>query len=337
MTKHKCNKSLTLAIAFVLGCCVLTAPEAAGAQEVQAQMAFDLEGITVEAARPDWESKLSPGSVTVIRPDDYKGEQKTLPDLMRKVPGVHVREVNGKGQYTTVTVRGSTAAQVGVFIDGVLSNLGGDSAADLSTIPVANVERIEVYRGYIPARFAGTYIGGVINIVTKKPEKADVSVELGKSSYGGKKGAVEVTAPLGSGSLMFGTNYESSDGDFKYKNYAAGISAEGTAADIVANQYNIDNFHAIKIDEYKDKLNLTTQEVEQYKANSDAWYEFVNDSNNGFADRYTQGSSLAFTTEEALNDVTPGKSTSYANYEQQLANAKKKLNAEKNANRWRKY
>ena len=337
MTKHKCNKSLTLAIAFVLGCCVLTAPEAAGAQEVQAQMAFDLEGITVEAARPDWESKLSPGSVTVIRPDDYKGEQKTLPDLMRKVPGVHVREVNGKGQYTTVTVRGSTAAQVGVFIDGVLSNLGGDSAADLSTIPVANVERIEVYRGYIPARFAGTYIGGVINIVTKKPEKADVSVELGKSSYGGKKGAVEVTAPLGSGSLMFGTNYESSDGDFKYKNYAAGISAEGTAADIAANQYNIDNFHAIKIDEYKDELNLTTQEVEQYKANSDAWYEFVNDSNNGFADRYTQGSSLAFTTEEALNDVTPGKSTSYANYEQQLANAKKKLNAEKNANRWRKY
>ena len=88
-------------------------------------MDFTLEGVTVEAKRPDWEAKLSPGTVTVIRPDDYKGEQKDLPDLLKMVPGVHVRELNGKGQYTTVSVRGSTAAQVGVFVDGVLFNLGG--------------------------------------------------------------------------------------------------------------------------------------------------------------------------------------------------------------------
>lgn len=99
-------------------------------------MSFKMEGVTVEARRPDWEQKLSPGTVTVIRPEQYKGEQKSLPDLLKNVPGVHVREVNGKGQYTTVTVRGSTAAQVGVFVDGVLSNLGGDAAVDISTIPV---------------------------------------------------------------------------------------------------------------------------------------------------------------------------------------------------------
>lgn len=148
---------------------------------------FQLETITVEAKRPDWERKLSPGTVTIIRPADYKGEQKTLPDLLKEVPGVHVREVNGKGQYTTVTVRGSTAAQVGVFVDGVMTNLGGDAAVDISTIPVKNVERIEVYRGYIPARFGGTFIGGVINVVTKKPEKADINAEIGKAAYGGGK------------------------------------------------------------------------------------------------------------------------------------------------------
>lgn len=41
-------------------------------------MSFDLEGVTVEAKRPDWEAKLSPGTVTVIRPDGYKGEQKDI-------------------------------------------------------------------------------------------------------------------------------------------------------------------------------------------------------------------------------------------------------------------
>ena len=180
---------------------------------------FELAGITVEAKRPDWESKLSPGTVTVIRPEEYKGEQKDLPDLLKMVPGVHVREVNGKGQYTVVTVRGSTAAQVGVFVDGVMTNLGGDAAVDISTIPVKNVERIEVYRGYIPARFGGTFIGGVINVVTKKPTKANISAELGKASFGGKSASLEVVSPLASGSLLVGLNYEAAKGDFPYHNY----------------------------------------------------------------------------------------------------------------------
>ena len=69
-------------------------------------MAFRMAGVTVEAKRPDWESKLSPGTVTVIRPEEFKGEQKDLADFLKMVPGVHVREVNGKGQYTVVTVGG---------------------------------------------------------------------------------------------------------------------------------------------------------------------------------------------------------------------------------------
>ena len=343
MKKQKNNKSLTLAVAFVLGCCVFGAGDAFAEEDAtRGELAFELEGITVEAARPDWETKLSPGSVTVIRPDDYKGEQKTLPDLMRKVPGVHVREVNGKGQYTTVTVRGSTAAQVGVFIDGVLSNLGGDAAADLSTIPVANVERIEVYRGYIPARFAGTYIGGVINIVTKKPEKADVSVELGKSSYGGKKGAVEVTAPLGDGSLMFGTNYESSDGDFKYKNYAAGINAVNTAADVAAYQGKINDFHKDNIKYFKDSLGLDDNAINQYMNDKDAWYDYLYDKQNGFYKDFMAENGNDYTATEVegfINDATPDpeKSTAYKNHIDKLDAAKKQLAQEKNPTRWRKY
>ncbi|MDD7319429.1 MAG: TonB-dependent receptor [Prevotellaceae bacterium] len=245
---------------------------------------FTLDVITVEAKRPDWEQKLSPGTVTVIRPEQYKGEQKTLPDLLKNVPGVHVREVNGKGQYTTVTVRGSTAAQVGVFVDGVMSNLGGDSAVDISTIPVKNVERIEVYRGYIPARFGGTFIGGVINVVTKKPQKANVSAELGKSSYGGKSASLEVTAPLGSGTLLMGINRESSTGDFPYDNYAA-IREKQVSSDQIASlemqlksiQGEISDFNKKNIDDFVKSgvSDVSDQQGEYYKNNENAWVDFV--------------------------------------------------------------
>lgn len=279
---------LAAAIAVSLGCSLtefLPAAYAAPTDTAQTAsndaddslMDFSLDAMTVEAKRPDWESKLSPGTVNIVRPDEFKGEQKSLPDLLLSVPGVHVREVNGKGQYTTVTMRGSTAAQVGIFIDGVLANLGGDTAVDLSTIPVKNVERIEVYRGYIPSRFGGTFMGGVINIVTKKPETTDVSLEVGKSSYGGKRGSMEITAPLGDGSLMVGTNYESSDGDFKYKNYAAERYLPYGEQQIAGQQKVIDNFNNETID-YMTKgavINLQQEQIDYYKANNDAWLGFV--------------------------------------------------------------
>ena len=279
---------LAAAIAVSLGCSLtefLPAAYAAPTDTAQTAsndaddslMDFSLDAMTVEAKRPDWESKLSPGTVNIVRPDEFKGEQKSLPDLLLTVPGVRVREVNGKGQYTTVTMRGSTAAQVGIFIDGVLANLGGDTAVDLSTIPVKNVERIEVYRGYIPSRFGGTFMGGVINIVTKKPETTDVSLEVGKSSYGGKRGSMEITAPLGDGSLMVGTNYESSDGDFKYKNYAAERYLPYGEQQIAGQQKVIDNFNNETID-YMTKgavINLQQEQIDYYKANNDAWLGFV--------------------------------------------------------------
>lgn len=252
---------------------------------------FELAGITVEAKRPDWESKLSPGTVTVIRPEEYKGEQKDLPDLLKMVPGVHVREVNGKGQYTVVTVRGSTAAQVGVFVDGVMTNLGGDAAVDISTIPVKNVERIEVYRGYIPARFGGTFIGGVINVVTKKPTKANISAELGKASFGGKSASLEVVSPLASGSLLVGLNYEAAKGDFPYHNYSYDdpknqkevqrvLDEYPSVIESIENSLTLDNWNKNKIEDLYNRGDISENVRNQYIDNSgqidsEGWLDFV--------------------------------------------------------------
>ncbi|CQR74488.1 Pertactin autotransporter precursor [Sporomusa ovata DSM 2662] len=172
--------------------------------------------VTVEAARPDWEKQLSPGQVSVIYPDQFAGEQKDLPNLLERVPGLFVQRVSGDGHYTVARVRGSTGAQVNVYVDGVLMNLNGDAAVNLSTIPVDNVERVEVYRGYVPARFSGSPLGGVINIVTKKPDKVGGSISQGVKSYGGYTGNYQLTAPVGSGSLMATYQRDIWDGDFPF-------------------------------------------------------------------------------------------------------------------------
>jgi outer membrane cobalamin receptor len=182
---------------------------------------YYLDPITVEAERPPWEETLSPGSVTVIEADEFKGEQKDLAKLLEHAPGIYVQRITGDGQYTVARVRGSTGAQVNVYVDGILQNVGNDMAVDLSLIPASNVERIEVYKGYIPSRFAGAPIGGVINIVTKRPEKLSVTAEIGFGSFGAQSYTLSAAVPaFFDGTMLMGGNYRASDGDFPYKTSA---------------------------------------------------------------------------------------------------------------------
>ncbi|SFM00671.1 autotransporter outer membrane beta-barrel domain-containing protein [Pelosinus propionicus] len=101
---------------------------------------FTMAPLVVEAQRPDWEKKLSPGTVSVIHVPEYKGEMKNLPDLLQTVPGVYVQRLQGTGHYTVAKVRGSTGGQVNIYVDGVLVNSASEAAVDLSTIPIENVD-----------------------------------------------------------------------------------------------------------------------------------------------------------------------------------------------------
>jgi outer membrane receptor protein involved in Fe transport len=157
----------------------------------------------------------------VVVPDDYQGEQKSLGDLLDQVPGLHINKRGGSGQYTTVNVRGSTSAQVSVYIDGVPQNLGGDSAVDLSLFTTENVARIEVYRGYVPVRFTGAPIGGVINIVTKKPFERMTAVSAGVRSFGGFVANGMFSGPLFGGSMLFSATRDQSKGNFPYQYWQA--------------------------------------------------------------------------------------------------------------------
>jgi outer membrane cobalamin receptor len=131
--------------------------------------AVDLPAEVVTGAAIMEDRELSPGAVTVIRPsEERRGEQKNLPDLLETVPGLRVIRLNGRNGYAVASVRGSTSSQVAVYVDGVLANLQSEAAVDLSAIPVEDVERIEVYRGYIPARFGAQAMGGAATLICLK-------------------------------------------------------------------------------------------------------------------------------------------------------------------------
>lgn len=201
-----------------LAALVFLAPPAASS----ASDAVDLPETVVTATPIDDDARYaSPGAVTIVRPAERAGEARTLPELIEDVPGLAVIRARGRHGYTVASVRGSTSSQVAVYVDGVLMNLQSEAAVDLSAIPTEQIERIEVYRGYVPARFGAQAMGGVINIVTQSPRETRTRLVLGAGSFGRYRAALSSTMQLGSGRLLGALGWETYDGDFKYWNDGA--------------------------------------------------------------------------------------------------------------------
>ncbi len=114
---------------------------------------------------------------TVIDARDFDERFATVAELLNRVPGVRVRRFGGLGSASTASIRGSKAEQVLVLVDGVRLNSAQRGAVDLSTIPLRQVERIEVLRGGGSARFGSDAAGGVISITTRTAESAEPAAD----------------------------------------------------------------------------------------------------------------------------------------------------------------
>lgn len=126
---------------------------------------------TTEAASRTTEDLLSaPATVTLIEHDEIRrSSARTIPDLLRLVPGVQVYQ-SAPGIFT-VSIRGAggvTGNNVVVTIDGIPIASAVDGSIPWEAIPVSvrDVERVEVVRGPVSTIYGANAYTGVINVVT---------------------------------------------------------------------------------------------------------------------------------------------------------------------------
>jgi len=100
--------------------------------------------------------------------EEYESRSKDLAEILEEVPGIHIKRYGGTGSYSTISLRGSSAGQVTVLLDGVPLNAAQTGMVNLGDIPLSNIEKIEIYQSNVPVEFNTSPIGGVVNLVTKK-------------------------------------------------------------------------------------------------------------------------------------------------------------------------
>ncbi len=133
---------------------------------------LNLEQIVITAARTPQVIEDLGTNVTVITSEDIKTlKADTLGNVLGKISGIEVSKEGTLGANQSLSIRGCTTQQVLVMIDGRAINSTSLGLAEISQVPLSNVQRIEIIRGAHSSLYGANAVGGVINIITKKAEK----------------------------------------------------------------------------------------------------------------------------------------------------------------------
>jgi vitamin B12 transporter len=157
-------------------------------------------------------------NITVLEREEFDVEKPAkLADLLRRVAGVHVDAVGGRGGTGSLYMRGADPNYTLVLVDGVRvndpTNARGGSF-DFSALDMADVERVEIARGPYSAVYGGDALAGVINIVTRHEpaEKGHASAEVMGGMYDTHEISVNTGAPVAGGDWNMGFS-DSHEGD----------------------------------------------------------------------------------------------------------------------------
>ncbi len=152
-------------------------------------------------------------SVTVIPVRNATAPGSWLTDLLKTDPSVDVRERGVDGTQSDVHIRGASYGQTLVLVNGHRVNdpQSGHHNLDLP-LPTEAVERMEVLRGSGSTLYGSDAVGGAINVITRRPEAAELRLGAGLGDFGWNRESVSGAFRLGPWSQHTGLSRDFSTG-----------------------------------------------------------------------------------------------------------------------------
>ncbi|MFA5271404.1 MAG: TonB-dependent receptor [Candidatus Omnitrophota bacterium] len=176
---------------------------------------IELGTLVVTPSRIEEDAEDAYRTVDVITSEDMEASgAQDVSEAIFDLPSVNISDYGGAGSLKTIRMRGAVPSQVLILMDGKPINSPRDGETDLSTIPLDNVERIEVMPGAASSLYGAQAMGGTVNIITKSPPQSGHKTEL-TTRFGSFKTFTESLshgARIGKFGYIVSGGYESSDG-----------------------------------------------------------------------------------------------------------------------------
>jgi len=142
----------------------------------------DLKEVLVVQKSEKKEIETKGFAVNVIETKEVAQRNFQTNELLDRTVGIRVRQNGGLGSSVNYNLNGMSGNSVRVFIDGISISTYGESFS-LNSIPPALIERIEVYKGVIPAHLADDALGGAINVILKKGSMNNLTAAVSYGSF----------------------------------------------------------------------------------------------------------------------------------------------------------
>lgn len=123
--------------------------------------------------------KESGFNVNVIDANEFGNISTDINQVLKRTTGVLIRESGGVGSDFTFQVNGLAAK---IYIDDIPMDQYGSSMT-LNNIPVNLIDRIEVYKGVVPAHLGSDAMGGAVNIITKQKNRKFLDASYSYGSF----------------------------------------------------------------------------------------------------------------------------------------------------------
>lgn len=180
-----------------------------------AEEKIKLEEVVVTATRIEESVEDIAQDVTVITKKQIEsGSYGNISEVVRTVAGLNLFEYGNHGASASVSLRGSTSEQVLILIDGKRLNKPGDGQVDLNTLPIPleNIERVEILRGASSALYGADAIGGVINIITRIPDKPTIRLSASYGRFVTRDLSLNTSRKIGNAGFYLSLSKEASEG-----------------------------------------------------------------------------------------------------------------------------
>ena len=161
----------------------------------------------------------TPKDYIEISSDAFEGKYFSAADLLSEFAGIQSYRQGGFGSFESVSVRGISAKNILICLDGIPLNDASGGAFDLSRIDLNQIEKIEIYKNRIPAKFGGQGLGGVIHFISKKSIENQSQIGLTYGSHQFFSGNATVSVALkDSVQLKASLSVRHSDNDYEFLN-----------------------------------------------------------------------------------------------------------------------
>jgi iron complex outermembrane receptor protein len=149
---------------------------------------LSVKEVVVSGTRSAQSEVTVPASIDIISRDEIeKSGARHVAEVLRGRGGVQISDQFGDGSRVAVGVRGfgeTANANTLILVDGRRLNNNDIANPNLNSISLQDVERIEIIRGSAGTLFGDQAVGGVINIITRRPDKLRLELGGGGGSYG---------------------------------------------------------------------------------------------------------------------------------------------------------